>query len=174
MEDGNNKRRESDHSTQAKVNDSPTVFGQVEDFIKRFHDGDISIAPEANTLQFKIPAGAFMGTTSNEIRSYADILGWAIGAYQYYKDNPHLVGKRQECAYHLLDLIERGRAFGIIKNLNLTNRVKTLELENSQLKEQLANLKLLNAQLAKQNEDLHKYFPDADKRSGEVGDVEER
>jgi hypothetical protein len=49
-----------------------------------------------------------------------------------------------------------------------------LELENSQLKEQLANLKLLNAQLAKQNEELHKFLPNFKKGDTEVGDVEER
>lgn len=156
MEDGNNKRRKSDDSTQTKVNDSPTVLAQVEDFIKHFHDGDIFIAPEATTLQIEIPAGAMMGFTSYETRSYADMLGWLIGVYQLWKDDPTQVGRKRECAYHMLDFIERGRVYGIIKNLNLTNKIKECQEQNQRLKDNQQKLEEKILELERNNQELHK------------------
>ena len=154
MENGNSKRRESDSRKQTKMSNS-AVLDEVEDFIKRFHSGDILITPQAKTIQLEIPPKALMGAESYEIRTYTDMLGWAIGAYQYYKDRPEL-GRQLDCAYHLLDFIERGRTHGVIKNLNLTIKLKECQKENKRLKERAVKLQMKIESLKTQNAELHK------------------
>jgi len=168
MENGNSKRGKSDSRKQTKMSNT-SVFDEVEDFVKRFHDGDIIITPKAKTLQLEIPSKTLMEDGAYEIRTYTDMLGWAIAAYQYYRDTPEL-GRQLECAYHLLDLIERGRAYGVIKNLNLTNKLKEYQEQNSQLKEEKDKLQKENQRLKQLNEELHKTLSKFGK-AGNIGDV---
>jgi len=146
-----------------------TVIAEVEDFIKRFHDGDITITPNAMKMKLKMPSKSFMGVERSEIRTYTDMLGWAIAAYQYYRDNKAL-GRQLECAYHLLDIIERGRTYGVIKNLNLTSKLEKCQKESNQLKEENDKLQKENQRLRQLNEELHKTLGRFGK-AGNIGEV---
>jgi hypothetical protein len=127
---------------------------EVEDFIKSLHDGDIVILPEAKKLVFNEVIGkTTLGRPKKVRKSLADALAYAMAVYQAYRDvyPPSLVIQK---AYECLDLIERCRTHGVIKNQNLTDKLKRLKRVNEQLEQQISSLRELNKRLAKENKEL--------------------
>jgi len=136
------------------VSKHANIFAEVEDFLKRFHDGETVVSPQAKKLTMMIPTGAVPGVTSTQKRMFADMLGWLIGAYQLHKDDLDQE-KRLDYAYALLDYIERGRTFGLIKDLNLANKLKECQEQNARLKESAEKLERKILGLERENEELH-------------------
>ena len=100
--------------------------------------------------------------------NYCDAIGGAITAYQVSKElNYHL---KWEHAYELLDLIQRGKVYGVIKDKEKQERDYQSEIE--QLKQRLDSSEKLIDKLAKENKMLRNLFPE-NKISGgwETGDV---
>jgi len=64
------------------------VIGQVEDFIKRIHDGDKVITPEAQKTILTMAVGGedTFGRPKKEPHSLAILLGSAMSCYQSVKD----------------------------------------------------------------------------------------
>ena len=142
------------------------VILEVEDFIKRFNKGELVLSPEAKSMIMSTPDGKnFLGRPKKKSKSLPDLLGWAIGAYQLHKDNsPYQL----ERAYEVLDIIERCRAFGFIRDAK--QQAVHYEQEIEQLKQQLASLRELNNKLTLENKRLHNLLGDLGR--SEVGDVE--
>jgi len=159
---------------------SSVVIAEVEDFIKRVHNGDLVITPKANKLFLTIPAGKnVLGLPSKRKYTLADLLGWAMAAYQLHKDfsPPSSIvherwvdSKLKVTAYEFLDYIERARACGVIKELNITNKLKTCQEQNNQLKERIDKLESECQRLKKLNQVLHETLGKFG-RSGNIGDV---
>jgi hypothetical protein len=143
------------------------VIIEVEDFIKRFTNGELVLSPEAKNMTWTAPIGKnFLGRPKNVTKRLPDIIGWAVATYQLNKDA--IPRSRLESAYELLDLRQRARAFGLIKNPQ--QQTRDYEQEIKQLKEQIASLRALNDKLTKENKRLHNLLPIGNDR--DVGDVE--
>jgi len=133
-----------------------TVINEVEEFIKRFHNGDSVVTPDAKNLIFTIPKESKLGITSTVQRNYADVLGWAIATYQFRKDTSSYHDQLL-IAYEVLDDIERGRTQGVIKdNIRLADRFKDCQDENKQLKETKIQLEAEILKLKRDKEELDK------------------
>jgi len=134
-----------------------SVITEVENFIKRFHDGDSVVTPEAKKLVITFPSKkGILGLESKEQRYYADLLGWAIAAYQLHKDEANSEG-RLMMAYQLLDYIERGRTHGVIKdNVKLIDKLKECQEENRELKETKIQLEAEILRQKGEIQELHK------------------
>lgn len=146
---------------------SSVVITEVEDFIKRFSNGDLVLAPEARKLTWTAELGKnFLGRPKKITRELPDIIGCAIAHYQHSKDiSPPL---QFQSASDLLDLIQRARAFGVIRNPKQQARAYEQEIE--QLKERINSLSELNKKLKLENKTLHNLV---DSRGGtQVGDIE--
>lgn len=149
---------------QAKKRKS-VVISEVEDFIKRFDKGELVLSPEAKNMAIFKPDGKnFLGRPKTKSRSVPDALGWAIGAYQMNKDNSPY---KLEYAYELLDIIERCRAFGFVRDTK--QQAIRYEQDIEQLKQQLASLRDLNSKLTLENKRLHNLVGDMGR--SEIGDV---
>lgn len=139
------------------MNKQSRVIAEVEDFIKRVHDGDLVISPKAAQMVMILPTGKkrLLGLTSKRKRNLADLLGWAMAAYQFRKDVDSLPSQLQ-IAYELLDMIERARAYGVIIEKNLTNKLKGCLEQNKRLKDKQQKLETELLKLTKENVELHK------------------
>lgn len=162
MENGREEQRENGHSQETKrkvskaLEKPSTVINEVEDFIRRFHDGDSVVTSNAQKMIYTIPKESKLGLTSTRQKSYADLLGWAIAAYQFHKDTS-TDHERLLMAYELLDEIERGRTHGVIKdNIKQVEKFKYCQDENKQLKETKIQLEAEILKLKEENEELHK------------------
>jgi len=144
------------------------LFSDVEDFVKRWNEGEIILSPKANTMviTFFDEEKNFWGKPKPHKKKLPDYLGWAIAAYQanFNSDSPRVIFSR---AYELLDTIQRARAFGLI--LDTKTKVADYEKQIENLKEQNAKLRELNSKLALENKRLHNLVGKT-----EVGDVEEK
>jgi len=139
------------------MNKQSRVIAEVEDFIKRVHDGDLVISPKAAQMVMILPTGKkrLLGLTSKRKRNLADLLGWAMAAYQFRKDVDSLPSQLQ-IAYEFLDMIERARAYGVIIEQNLTNKLKGCVEQNKRLKDNQQKLGTQISKLKKENKELHK------------------
>lgn len=149
------------------------VITEVEDFIKRYHSGDLILTPEATKMVMIVPHGKnILRMTRKVHRNFPDSLAHMIATYQLDKD--HNPRDQVIIAYDLLDVIERGRAWGIIRDQKQQARAYEQEIE--QLKERVNILIELNKKLASENKMFHNLLPKAKIPKGknsEVGDVEE-
>lgn len=144
------------------------VLTEVEDFITRFKNGELVLTPESKTMTITYEEGKnWRGKPKTVTKSYCDRLGLAIAKYQYEKDISSQT--RLSAAYELLDLIQRARAFGVIRDVK--QQVFQYEQQIEQLKEQITPLRTLNTKLTEENKYLHNLLPNAKKGKTEVGDV---
>jgi hypothetical protein len=171
------------------------LLSQVEDFIKRIHNGDLIITPEAQKITLTIVVGKdSLGRPNKEQHSLADLLGSAMFMYQslksiaiprsMLKSNPMIQltvnSRREDVALDLQKYIELAYTHSVIKETGLAGKFEKLQQENEQLKEQNSNLKNLNTELAQQNDKLikenkrlHAFAPpDARKGKSEFGGLE--
>jgi hypothetical protein len=125
------------------------------------------LSPEARKMTWTAEIGKiFLGRPKKMQRCLPDIIGCAIAVYQHNKDvSPRL---RFESASELLDLIQRARAFRVIRNPKQQARAYEQEIE--QLKEQINSLTDLNKKLALENKRLHNLVDN--RGDTQVGDVE--
>ena len=146
------------------------VIAEVEDFIKHYDSGELVLTLEAKKMTFIEDLGRnFLGLPKKRKRPFPDCLAHAMTAYKLDKDiKPR---SRLESAYDLLDLIQRGRAYGIIRDPK--QQAIAYEQEIERLKEQIGNLKNLNDKLTMENKRLHNLVPNKTKGQGdtEIGDV---
>jgi hypothetical protein len=100
---------------------------------------------------------------------FSDALGGAIASYQASKEVGY--NFRWEAAYKLLDLVQKGRVFGAIRNAK--QQRQNYEQEIARLKEQVESLKTLNDKLLAENKLLHGIADTKTKDKGdtEIGDV---
>jgi cell shape-determining protein MreC len=64
--------------------------------------------------------------------------------------------QRLASAYELLDIIEKARTHGVVKEINLTSKLKECQEQYEQLKERANKLEMEITRLKVQNEQLHK------------------
>jgi hypothetical protein len=146
------------------------VIAEVEDFIKKFSGGELVLSSEARTMTWSTRIGKnFLGLQRKIKKSFPDAFGYTIANYQIDRElSPSL---RLKSAYDLLDLIQRARAWGVIKNVK--QQAFAYEQEIEKLKEQIANLKSLNEKLTVENKRLHNPVPEKrNNKNTQVGDVE--
>ncbi|MBA7658262.1 hypothetical protein ES703_66211 [subsurface metagenome] len=146
----------------------------VDDFVEHFHNGDYKINREAHKIQ--------VSTDDVEV-SLLNRLSESIFSYTMAKSNVEIANDDvsinnaliEEAKWRrmLLFLITHARNTGMItESVSMTSKLKKLEQENFQLKEQITKLRQLNEDLARENRRLHKLFPDSQKINTEYGDVE--
>jgi hypothetical protein len=131
------------------------VIIEVEDFIKKLHDGEIAIAPKAQDLQMTQRIKGTLGVSSENLGTLADLLGKKIARYEAFKDGS-TISFKMDAALELLDLIERARTLGVIVPQNLTKILEECQDENKELKETKDQLEKENLQLRQENEKLHR------------------
>lgn len=191
MENGDNQQPKSSDSKETDMttyrrfsqflrsnNRAEVVLSEVEEFLKAYKTGeekiDIMKAKELTATSTDVEKG-WLGRPKKVIRRqiFSDALGSAIAAYQASKElNYNLMWEQ---AYSLLDLVQRGRVFGAIRNAK--QQRQNYEQEVIRLKEQIENLEKLNDKLIAENKLLHGI---ADAKTGqknngkgdtEIGDV---
>jgi hypothetical protein len=191
MENGNNRQSKSSHSTENLIksqdrilryiheqNKRPeVVITEVEEFLKAYKAGEEIITPEAQkmTLTTTKTKKGWLGRPKKIIESnnFCDAIGEAITNYQVGKELSYPL--KWEHAFTLLDLIQRARVFGVLRNAKQQQRHS--EEEILRLKEELDNLKRQYDEVSKENKMMHNIV-DAntdDKNKGKgntvVGDV---
>lgn len=147
------------------------VITEVEDFIKRWTSGELIFTPETRKMAITYDVGKnFLGMTKKRTINLPNEIGYAITDYQLQKDlgNPRA---KLEMAYNVLALIQRARAFNLIRDAK--QQAREYEQEIEQLKERVNNLLKLNNELVLENKRLHNLVPNAKKGKGdtEVGEV---
>jgi uncharacterized membrane-anchored protein YjiN (DUF445 family) len=185
MENGDNGQRKGSNSQKNKLtiyeqftqylreqeNRPSVVFDEVEDFLKGYKKGDFVLSDVAKTMRVTMREGKnWRGKPKKNVYPFCDVFGNAVGAYHAAKEINRDV--KWEEAYKLLDLIERGKAFGAI--LDVRQQRKDYEQEIEKLKSTIDHLRKLNTDLLSENKTLHNLVPhkNNDKRSNtEVGDV---
>lgn len=149
-------------STERKESE---VIKAVEDFIRDFHNGDLTLSPEATDICLKIAISPrereefkrFGIKTSSEMKkTVADCIAWAIANYLVDKDLEKPFHDRLPHAYKTLDYIERARAYGMVIPKKLTSDLKECQEQNKQLKELNEKLSRENVHQKKLIEELHK------------------
>jgi cysteinyl-tRNA synthetase len=148
------------------------ILAQVDDFIKRWNNGELVLTDQAKDLEitFSIGEKHFWGSPKILKKRLPDYVGWAIARYQYERE----LGLSRvflDTAYELLDTIQRARAYRAI--VDTKQQITDYEKQIENLKEQNSSLRDLNTKLAMENKRLRNLLP-ADTRMGdtEVGDVE--
>jgi hypothetical protein len=146
------------------------VVTEVDDFIKHWTSGELIFTPETQnmTITFKIGKN-FLGMIKKHTVNLPNEIGRAVATYQFHKDfrNPQAT---LESAYHVLVLVQKARAFGLIRDPKQQTREYEQEIE--QLKERVNSLTELNNKLALENKRLHNLLGGNSRGGAEVGDVE--
>jgi uncharacterized protein YlxW (UPF0749 family) len=92
-----------------------------------------------------------------------------VATYQFEKDLGNL-RVRLESAYKVLSLIQKARAFNLIRDTK--QQAREYEQEIEQLKEQIDNLRTLNDKLTIENKRLHNLVGRTNRQGDtEIGDV---
>lgn len=109
-----------------------SVIAEVEDFIRRLHDGDYIISKEAHKIEFSKPRDGAVGLVSRkEIGNLADRLAHAMSIYEVNKGKSSL---RRTSAISCLMWINRAFSWGVIKEgKGLLTRLKKCQERNLQL-----------------------------------------
>jgi transcriptional regulator with PAS, ATPase and Fis domain len=178
MENGSAGQRTNSHSKKIAdevmraMEKESSVIVQVEDFIKRIHDGDLVVTDEAKTLTLNLQVDKVMGIRSMKcLGTLADLLGKAMACYQFHRDDKSVFSViRTESAYDLLNLIERARAYNVIKEVNVTNKLTECQEQNQRLKDNQQKLETEILRLKRENEELHKALDLFGGRSDVAGD----
>jgi hypothetical protein len=147
------------------------VITEVEDFIKRWTSGELIFTLETQNMTITYEIGKnFLGMTKKHTVNLPNNIGYAVATYQLQKDlgNPRA---RLERAYEVLALIQKARAFNLIRDTK--QQAREYEQEIEQLKERVNSLVKLNNELVLENKRLHNLVPNRAKSKGdtEVGDV---
>jgi hypothetical protein len=169
MENGDNRQPTSSNSQEnsltrnqrflqyldAQNRKNDVVIAEVEEFLKAYKAGEEIITSEAQNMIATITEtkqGLFgRQKTVTYKKDFRDAIGGAIAAYQASTEINYKL--KWEQAFELLDLIQRARVFGAIRNAK--QQQQHFEEENLRLKEQVANLKKLNDKLLEENKLLH-------------------
>jgi|WetSurMetagenome_2_1015567.scaffolds.fasta_scaffold376680_2 hypothetical protein len=183
MENGDNRQPKSGNSQENGLNPyyrllqyvneqnkrTDVVIAEVEEFLKAYKDGNIILTPEAQKLTTTTTEyrKRWIGISKKVVTSkaFCDSIGAAIAAYQVSKELNYQL--KWENAYTLLDLIQRARAFGAVKDKNQQEKDYLTEIE--QLKQRADSLQKLNNKLVAENKRLHNLVPE--KKEWEAGDV---
>jgi hypothetical protein len=141
----------------------------VETFIKRLHDGDIVISPEASAFMYQNPS------TGPPLIPLSDALANSISTYEANKlDIEHLMYYANTCLGWINTVIARGlmrEGTGLFSKMRgYEEEYGRLALENHQLKEEKDKLQKEIARLKQLNEALHKTL-DKFGKAGNVGNV---
>jgi hypothetical protein len=133
-----------------------SVTAKVEKFRKELAEGEVKILPSAKTIIItRVHGKDFLGRDKvKNRRTFADLLGLAMSKYMLYKDDPPSQ-TQMDVTYDLLDCINRGRTWGVIKSTNLTNKLKDCQEQNSKLKERADKLETEVSKLRTENKELH-------------------
>jgi hypothetical protein len=191
MENGNNKQptsssgaedflRSQEHLLRQlrEQNRRPeVVISEVEEFLKAYKSGEEIITQEAQNLTATTTdyKKGWFGRQKKIVEShnFCDAIGEAIAQYQLAKELNYQL--KWEKAYALLDLIQRARVFGVLRNLKQQQRHS--EEETLRLREELDNLKRQYDEVIEENKIMHNVVDantdNKSKRKGntEVGDV---
>lgn len=146
----------------------------LDDFVTRFYNGDYVISPEASKI---------VCVEKGTEWSLRVLLTHKITDYATCKSNLELVHDEKlrkkvlaqyvKTADKLLFYLTHARNNGVIsEGESFISKMKTLEVENLQLKERLSDLQKLNEKLTIENNQLSKLFPDISPSGTEYGDVE--
>lgn len=145
----------------------PIVIDQAEDFIKRIHDGDKVITPEAQKIVLTKAVGEGLLRRSDEKHSLAELLGSAMSHYQSTKElairavkyelwlRQKLTLMRFDAAEDLQKYIDLAYTHGVIKDQNLISKLEECQEENEQLKKTKDQLEKENLRLKEENDQLH-------------------
>jgi hypothetical protein len=151
---------------------SSVVIDELDEFVKRWNNGELILTTEAKTMIIDYTVHDIknlFGKPKKLAKSLPDYLGWAIGAYQYIREegySPDLM----DMAYQLLDVIQRARAWRLLIDTN--QQISDYEKQIELLKEENARLRTLNTKLAEENKKLHNLLPSSTRLGDtEVGDV---
>jgi hypothetical protein len=146
------------------------IIAEVDDFVRRFSSGELILVPEARKMIWQGTFGEknFLGRPKLLKKPLPDMLGYCIAIYQLAQtsNGSHLV---LEKAYELLDLVQRIRAYGFIRNPQ--QQARNYEEEIEQLKERVNSLAELNKRLVLENKRLHNLVDNNNKGGAEVGEV---
>jgi uncharacterized protein YlaN (UPF0358 family) len=184
--------------TETTTIDTDQIYDKVDDFIKRLHEKDIALNPKAQTIiEEKTVGKDYWGRKIKKSFSLADLIVEEVSAYQeiesakarvraYYdakKDESidsfllqldmesALRRRKDDVACRLFENIEKAQVYGLIDEIGLGNKLKRLEEENLNQKKLISSLEKLNKDLKKENDRLHKLFPDNKRGKTEVGDL---
>jgi len=153
---------------------SNSIFAEVDDFIKRWNNGELVLTEQANTLLVTYSTGDknFWGKPKMFKKTLPDYLGWAVATYQYDRELG-LSRFLYDTAYTLLDTLQRARAYKAI--VDTKQQITDYERQIQNLNEQNAHLRELNRKLADENKRLHNLLPPQTRfGDSEVGDVDEK
>ncbi len=106
----------------------------------------------------------WLGTQKKAInqKNFCDAIGASIAGYQVSKELSYRL--KWENAYILLDLIQRARVFGVVKDKTQQERDYLGEIE--QLKQRVNSLQKLNNKLVLENKRLRSLLPEKIFRNG--------
>jgi len=138
-----------------KLDRQNTVINECEDFLKEYDANEMAITSEARTSEVIRYVSGRLGTSKQNLGSFAELIGKAIARYKFLRDSSILFAKA-DAAYDLLDLIERGKALGFIVPQNLMAKLKECQDENKQLKELKLQLESEISKLKEENKKLNK------------------
>jgi hypothetical protein len=179
MENGHSRKqtsgtsKENEMTEDSKTAQTSTIIQEADDFIDKWTSGEIVVNYErANVLESTTEAGKnFWGKPKKLKHQFCNDLGFLIARYQLHRDIDTAIG-RYEAAFNLMMLVQKGWAFGALKDVK--QQTRDHEQESERLKEQNDALRKLNDKLAIENKRLRNLLPNVvNKQKGdtEIGDV---
>ena len=113
-------------------------MNEVDHFINDLNDGEQTFIPEARNAQITTQVkGRFGSTTMKPKADFLTEFGWVVHDYKT-SVTPEL---RWNYAKECYRLIEWARNYNLVIRTGISNRLKTLEEENMQLKRTKADLR---------------------------------
>lgn len=151
------KKKESDEEPtfvtmspkNVDMSKTPALIEIVDEFVRRFYDGDYTIKPEA----YKVPCGR-SGIKSN----LGKFLGWSIRNYVVSKSEKDFSIK-MTCADEVLTWLTTARGGGlIIEGEGVKTKFSRYEKQIKELEEEAEQLRKKLILTEKENEDLHRFI----------------
>jgi len=143
------------HYMAGHNNNNEVVLNEVEEFLDAYKSDSIVFTAKAQELIITITEKkkGLLGGVKDVIKQkpFCDALSSAITDYQSYKEINYEL--KWTHAFNLLDLVQRGKVFGAIKNKVQQETDYANEIES--LNQKIDNLQKLNNKLLKENKQLH-------------------
>lgn len=106
---------------------SEGIYRTVDDFIRRVHNGELIIEPQAGTITFSI----MDNRGSEREKSLAAYLGQGMASYEVNRTNP---SQKKQSAEECLACINLAYSHGVIQERrNVVQRLRECEQANKQL-----------------------------------------
>jgi hypothetical protein len=142
------------------------MYHTIDAFIQRIHDKELDITKNASDIIFSVPSDSRIARIfgkREKTGNLADLLSWAMTAYEETKGNPRL---REHYGRECLSYIHKAYAWDVIKEgSGLISKLKKCQEQNAKLEADLADLsaKLLTLQgqydeRKKQDEEFRKHL----------------